>query len=443
VSTGPASRPAAPPPWWEDIHGAVSGLARRCPDRPAVVDGTTTMTFAELKQAAERHRIVEGTDPAPVQVIPARSSAGFFVEVLAAWLRGRTPMPLPARAPADQLDGITRQLAAISGECRPWKAVTAVSGGRYRPLVTHGEPPTEPRKAEALGLRPGGAAFFASPMHLNGPFEFAFRHLLRGGTVVVAPRFDPAMWVAMTAAHRPDWAFAVPTQMRRLLAAVDLPALRAATTTLELLVHSSEPCPAELWSRFADLLGAERLAEYYGATCYDGTFVRGAAGGGLPIEGAQLRVVDDRGRPVPPGTVGTIDGRSRAGLVNHEPGMCRTPACWQTVGDRGRLTTEGRLVLDSVATRGRAIVGGINVALARVEAVLAAHPGLLASDVRAVPDGDYGTVVAVHAYTGDPLLTANAVHAYCAARLSSAERPRHIELTPAEYPVADHAAGWS
>jgi acyl-CoA synthetase (AMP-forming)/AMP-acid ligase II len=434
--SAPARR--SPPSWWEGIHQAVAGLARRCPDRPAVIDGTTTVTFGQLWQTARRP--CPAGAAGPVLAIPARSDAGFFVAVVAAWLAGLAPMPLPAHAPAD----LRSHLRDAEGgeECQPWKAVIAVSGATYTRLLTHGEPPTQLRKAAALGLRSGTVAFFCSPMHLNGPFEFALRHLLGGGTVLVAPRFTPAIWAAMATAYRPRWAFLVPTQMRRLLGGLAPAAVVAATTSLELLVHSSEPCPAWLRARFGDLLGTHRLAEYYGTACYDGTLAYGT-GGGRPIDGALLRVVDPTGRPVPPDTVGTIEGRSAAGLLSHPAGRCPGADGWQSVGDRGHLTADGRLVLDSVAAQGRAIVGGINVALARVEAVLTQHPAILGCDVYAAPDDDYGDIVAVRAYAGGPHPTVEDLQAYCATRLSSAERPRRIDVVPAALAATANRGGWS
>jgi acyl-CoA synthetase (AMP-forming)/AMP-acid ligase II len=113
------------------------------------------------------------------------------------------------------------------------------------------------------------------------------------------------------------------------------------------------------------------------------------------------------------------------------------------VGDRGHLTADGRLVLDSVAAPGRAIVGGINVALTRVQAVLTQHPAILGCDAHAEPDEDYGEVVAVRAYTSTPHLTVQDLHAHCATRLSNAERPRRIDLLPAALAAATDGGSWS
>lgn len=434
----PPVPPAAPAaPWWPEVYDAVARLARVSPTRPAVIDATGAVTFELLWNAARRqHSSGPSAETAEVVPVPARSTVGFFVDVVAALLRGQAALPLPGAAAGTSDNSPSHPQAA--GGCRPWKAVVAVAGGTYTTVLTHGEPPTRSRKAEALGLRPGGVAFFASPMHLNGPYEFAVRHLLSGGTIVLAQRFDPGEWAATARRCRPDWAFLVPTQMRRLLANVDPGVLRDATASLRLLVHSSEPCPPPLRAGFADLLGAERIAEYYGTATYDGTLTIGRTTGpdgepggrraAAPIPGALLRVVDGTGRPVPPGVTGRIEGRSTAGLVSHPAGRCPGPGDWQSVGDLGRLTADGRLVLESVAAPGRAIVGGINVPLGQVRSVITAHPGVLDCDVTAVPDPDLGSVVAVHARVADPALTADALGAYCAERLSAAERPRRIDL---------------
>ncbi len=429
----------AAPDWHDDVAATLACLARQGADkRPAVIDGTTTLTFAELytaaRHAAARTAAVNGIAP-----LQSHSDAGFVVRAAAAWLAGFAPLPLPPVA-----YGVASRLAAGAADrpagCQPWKVVATAASGTYRALVTHGEPPSRPRKALALGMRPSGIALIASPLHLNGPLEFTLRHLLLGGTVILARRFTPATWVALALAHKPTWAFLVPTQIRRLLAAIPTAVLEKATAGLEVLMHSSQPCPPALRPRLGCLLGNERIAEYYGAAEYDGTFryssdpIPGAA----PIPGAELRVVDSTRHPVPAGTYGLIEGRSTAGLISHPAGLpCPDTDAWATVGDHGRESRHGRLTVTSVAVPGRAIVGGINVALGHVSSVLLAHPGISRCRVEAVPDPDYGQVVAVQATAIDPRLTLSQLSAYCAARLPAAARPRHLRLTYAHPRSAD------
>jgi acyl-CoA synthetase (AMP-forming)/AMP-acid ligase II len=432
--TGPGAWPA----WYGEVTGVLARLARRPGGKhPAVIDGTTTLTFTELYAAARdtAPRIATRNGIAPIE---ARSSAGFVVHATAAWLAGCAPFPLPPHVPRSLAARLTANAARRPKGCRPWKVVASAATGRAdRALVTHGEPPSSSRKALALGMRPGGSALIASPLYLNGPLEFTLRQLLLGGTVILAPRFTPPVWAAFARAHRPRWAFLVPTQIRRLLAALPPAVLTEAITGLDLLLHSSEPCPPALRRCLCGLLGGERVGEYYGAAEYDGTFryASDPLPGAAPIPGAELRVVDHDRLPAAAGATGVIEGRSTAGIVSHPAGqdcLCPTAGSWRTVGDRGRLIMRGRLTVTSVAVPGRAIVGGINVALGQVSSVLLTHPAIADCRVKAVPDPGYGQVVAAEITAADPDLTTSQLHAYCATRLPKAACPRHVRLTYAD-----------
>lgn len=363
--------------------------------------------------------------------------ARFFTEIVAVWLGSGVPLPLDPKAPPALVEVMTRRVATGTHICNPWKAILCVTEGTYRPLFTGGEPPTVPRKARAVGLGNAGPALFASPLHFNGPFEFAVRQLLLGGAVIVLDRFDPSTWAQMAAVLHPRWVFLAPIQIVRLLDAVSGDALRRVLVGLQTLLHTAAPCPPELRARLVDLIGADRVAEFYGTAEYDGTFARAdiTQPGGMPIPGAELRVVDGARQVVPTGTVGAIEGRSTVGLVSHYAGEpCQPADAWRTVGDQGRLSASGRLTVTSVEVPGRAIVGGVKVALARVHAVVCSHPAVLSCQVIPVADAEYGQVISLRVATGGRL-GVQVLADYCAARLRPAERPRHIHLAD---PGSDH-----
>lgn len=120
---------------------------------------------------------------------------------------------------------------------------------------------------------------------------------------------------------------------------------------------------------------------------------------------------------------------------------CTAADAWRTVGDHGTLDSTGRLTVTSVDTTGRAIVGGVNVALGRVHAVIAAHPDVRSCQVIPIPDDTHGQVISARLTTFRPL-TAEALHAYCATHLRPAERPRHLHINAPDQPTAeetDHA----
>jgi acyl-CoA synthetase (AMP-forming)/AMP-acid ligase II len=428
------------PPTARLIRDALQEHAGLHGSRPAVIDAHAALTFGQLWEQARTRATALGPRPGVIVAVPAASTAAFLVEVAATWLRGAVPMPVDSKAPQPLIHAMMRQVSLDTHTCQPWKVVLSVAGGTYRPLITGGESPTQARKANAIGLgtRPGGVtgaagsrvALFASPMHLNGPFEFATRHLLLGGTVALLDRFDPGRWTDVCAALEPGWVFLAPIQIARLLGALPPHRLRTSLACVDTLLHSAAPCPAAVRRRLLELVDPHIVAEFYGAAEYDGTFARAdEPTDGDPIPGAQLRVVDPAGQPVPPGTAGVIEGRSAAGLRVHYAGEhCDRASHWRTVGDHGVLDASGRLTVTDVDTAGRAIVGGVNVALSRVHAVLNAHPAVTSCQVIPVTDTDYGHVVAAR-ITARTALPAEAVDAYCATHLRPAERPRRLHIT--------------
>jgi acyl-CoA synthetase (AMP-forming)/AMP-acid ligase II len=435
----------------ELIRRALEEHAHTHGNRIAVVDTHAVLTFGKLWQLARARAAELHARPGTIVAVAAESTAAFVVEVAALWLCGAVPMPLDPKTPLQLRTAMHRRVSTGTHTCQPWKAVLSVVGGTYRPLVTGGEPPTVARKALAVGLGPGGddadrraareMALFASPMHLNGPFEFAVRHLLRGGTIAMLHRFDPHRWVQTATRLQPAWVFLAPIHISRLLDNVPSQQLRAALSSVQTLVHSAAPCPPAVRAGLLDLVAPHAVGEYYGAAEYDGTFARADedAPGALPISGAQLRVVDAAGRPAAAGTAGVIEGRSVAGLTAHYAGEPCAPAqAWRTVGDHGTLDHSGRLTVTSVNTAGRAIVGGVNVALARVHAVVVAHPAVLSCQVVPICDDAYGQVLTVRVTTDRPLPVED-LNAYCETHLRPAERPRHLHITTPEQPTAEDA----
>ncbi|WP_328372620.1 class I adenylate-forming enzyme family protein [Micromonospora zamorensis] len=446
--------PSSPPTTALQIRDALEDHARERGDRLAVIDATTALTYGQLWQQARARSALLGPRPGTVCAVSATSTCAFFADVAAIWLAGGVPMPLDPKTPPPLRTAMTRRASTGTHTCHPWKAVLSVVGGTYRPLVTGGEPPTVARKAHAVGLgrlpkagSTGGGrsvAMFASPMYLNGPFEFAARHLLLGGTVAILNRFEPRAWVQLAAAMEPSWVFLAPIQIRRLLDGTDPHDLRTALASVHTLMHSAAPCPPEVRARLLKVVDAHVVAEFYGAAEYDGTFVRADENhpGAPPIPGALLRVVDATGSPAPVGQIGVIEGASTAGMVCHYAGApCTAADAWRTVGDHGTLDSTGRLTVTSVDTTGRAIVGGVNVALGRVHAVIAAHPDVRSCQVIPIPDDTHGQVISARLTTFRPL-TAEALHAYCATHLRPAERPRHLHINAPDQPTAeetDHA----
>jgi long-chain acyl-CoA synthetase len=185
------------------------------------------------------------------------------------------------------------------------------------------------------------------------------------------------------------------------------------------------------------------LWEYYGATEGGGTLVRpeewlrrpGTVG--RPWPGADVKILDDEGRELPPGRVGTVYLKLLAEFeYKDDPAKTRAGrrGGYFTVGDVGELDEEGWLFL-----RDRRIdliiTGGVNVYPAEVEAGLLAHPEVADAAVFGIPHEEWGEEIkavvepAPGATAGEEL--AAELLAFCRERLAKFKLPKSIDFSAA------------
>ena len=229
-----------------------------------------------------------------------------------------------------------------------------------------------------------------SPHHVGG-FSVLMRSVVEGQTVVTVPRFEERA-VIEGLGHDVTLVSLVPAMLERLLVAGGLGALRRLRAVL---LGGAPASPARV-REWADL--GIPVCPTYGltetcsqvATVPVGAAAELAGAAGLVHSEAHLEVVDAgadgvgeivvSGPVVSPGYVGE-------GVA----GFLESPHRFRT-GDLGRLDTDGVLWV-SGRFDDTIITGGENVQPAEVEAVLAAHPGVLDVAVRGVPDSTYGMVL--------------------------------------------------
>ncbi len=201
----------------------------------------------------------------------------------------------------------------------------------------------------------------------------------------------------------------VPTMLGRLLdAGVALHRFRA-------VLLGGGPVPAALRERAAaagvPLVTTYGLTETFGGVVHDGHPLDGVeleigAGGQVCVRGA---MVMRRYRGDPAGTAAALAG-----------GMLHT-------GDLGRIGPDGRLVV--FGRRDDLIVtGGVNVAPAEVERVLAAHPAVADVAVRGRPDPEWGQRVVAFVVPADPAAPPSlaSLRAFALGRLPAAAAPREL-----------------
>ena len=280
-----------------------------------------------------------------------------------------------------------------------------------------------------------------SPMYHTVSIRFAAGTLLRGGSLAILTRYDPAQALRVLRDLSPTTTFLAPTHLQRLLA---LDTLDADETfdSLRLLVHAGAPCPPALKRAAMARVATGALWEFYGST--EGQFTvcspeewlahPGTVGRARP--GRQLRIEMDAA------SVPEVDAGRRVGTIWCEaPDFARfcywrndeaTAAAWRgrafSVGDVGSLDAQGYLYL-SGRRDDLIITGGVNVYPAEVEAALAEIPGVHEVAVFGRDDETWGQRVCA-AVVGEPGLDLERVRAEAARHLAPYKRPKEYLVAP-------------
>ena len=201
---------------------------------------------------------------------------------------------------------------------------------------------------------------------------------------------------------------AVPTIYVKLISAWEAAsrerraALSHACSKLRLMVSGSAALPVSTLERWKEISG-HTLLERYGMTeigmalsnPLHGKRVPGSVG--TPLPGVEVRLVDEQGKPVTPGTPGEIEVRGPSVFLEYwgKPDATRDAFRdgWFRTGDtavveNGVYLILGRTSLEILKT------GGHKVSALEIEEALRAHPAVAECAVVGVPDAEWGERVA-------------------------------------------------
>lgn len=479
-SARPAPSPPGVPPPDTPLGDVIARLAARHPGALAVTAEDRVVTWSELDRRSNRlaraYRDL-GVRPDDRVTVALPNGAEFVEAVVAVWKAGATPQPLSPRLPAPERRGLVdlaepRLVVGADGAGRPavaagfapgpdysdaplspavateWKAL-ASGGSTGSPKLIVARQPAVYRTVTALAglqrMTPGGVHLATGPLSHNAPFFNAMCALMLGCHVVLMSRFRPDAALRLVERHRVDWMYAVPTMMQRMWRLPGHERLTPDLTSLRTVLHLGAPCPPWLKRAWLGWLGPDRIIEVYAATevqaltLIDGREWLDHPGSvGRPVIG-EIRILDDEGEDVPPGTVGEIWMRRGPG----EPPPYRyigaaardRPDGWESVGDMGRLDDDGYLYLAD-RRADMILVGGVNVYPAEVEAALETHSAVLSACVVGVPDDDLGSAPhAVVQLSAD--LPDESLLAHLRERLAGYKLPRSFQRV--DGPLRDEA----
>jgi crotonobetaine/carnitine-CoA ligase len=295
---------------------------------------------------------------------------------------------------------------------------------------------------KAMRVAPADRHLIVLPLFHAGAQLHAFiPTLLVGGSVAVMERFSASRFVQQAIAHEATLAALFAAPIRMLLAQPPTP--DDARTKLRACSYAQNVTPqqfAEWHERFqAPLMQIWGMTETMSLPLMHPLDLPPKPFSmGMPVLGYDVKVVDETGRDVPPGTTGEL-------IVHGEPGVSlmkgyfKNPKAtaealrdgWLYSGDQAYVDADGWFFF---VDRKKDMIkrAGENVSASEVEEVLKQHPAIFDAAVVGVPDPlrDQSIKAFVIVKEG-AAVTADELVAWCRARLSPFKVPESVEFREA------------
>ncbi len=302
------------------VHAAAT------PDKAAIIDGDTVISWAEMNALVNRlaHGLrALGIEAGERAAWCGPNSTSVLVFLHAARKIGLVAVPVAYRFTAEELQYVVdnsdatlvvvdaeqahkveavrdqlpkvREVVVFDGEpfdgARRWDDVVA-AGVETEPEVdsdattgatmiyTSGTT-GKPKGALRTGTDPGLVATLLSllrievgnevhittgPLYHSGPLGWAGLNHTVGGTIVLLRHFDAERWIDLVREHRVTNTFTAPTQLKRIVALPDEVLARADLSSMRSLVANAAPVSYALKQEIIAKLGDHFLFEVYGST---------------------------------------------------------------------------------------------------------------------------------------------------------------------------------
>jgi len=271
-----------------------------------------------------------------------------------------------------------------------------------------------------------------------------------GRTLVLMRQFEVKEWMKTIQDEGASRAMLVPTMLKWVVDDPDFQ--KYDLSSLKVITYGAAPMPFEVikkaiqelpWVRFINAFGQTETASTITTLGPEDHVLEGTdeeidkklkrltSSIGRPLPDVEVKIVDEKGDPLPPNEVGEIlakGPRIMTGYWGDEEKTAQviTPDGWLRTGDKGSMDEEGYIYL---AGRGDDMIirGGENVSPEEVENVLHSLPKIGEAAVIGIPDPEWGQEPrALVVLKKAEEATAEEIMEYCRSRLASFKRPRSV-----------------
>jgi acyl-CoA synthetase (AMP-forming)/AMP-acid ligase II len=259
--------------------------------------------------------------------------------------------------------------------------------------------------------------------------------MLAGCTAVIFRKWDAADFIDQAERHGISSVFMVPVQARDLIRSpvFDVDRLKSlknigagGALTPEGLIGE---CRAALPNcDYTDHYGQSETGVLTILRPWEAEAHRGSIG--RAATGVDLRIADETGNPVPPGTIGELISRGPFMMEGYFENEAETGAYfrdgWGWSGDLAVADEDGFITLVG-RSKEMIVSGGINVYPREIEITLEEHPAVLECTAFGVPDDRWGEALIAYIVLRDgQSADAETLLAFCTEQLARYKRPREM-----------------
>ena len=341
--------------------------------------------------------------------------------------------PGPAESSLDDTAFITY----TSGTTGPPKGALNTHGNYLHSVVNY---------SRWLSLEAGDVVFAIAPLfHITGLALNAGIALLNDTTLSMSGRYEPSVVLDAFREHGVTTTVGSITAFNAFFRVRDAGPEHFAAA--KLLYSGGAPIPPSTIEAFRSRFGPY-LHNIWGMTETTGGGIAVPAGAvapvhqpsgtlsiGVPMQNAEVQVIDENGAPQPPG----VEGELVFSAPQVIPGYWHNPEATAHALPEGRLRTGDVAVIDSAGwiylvdrIKDQINTSGFKVWPREVEDVLYQHPDVFEAAVIGIPDTYRGETVAAYVSLRDGATSsAEELTAFAKERLAAYKYPRQVWLVPA------------